>query len=528
MAWSLAIRMLPRMPPPGKRESYLRAAPVLAIGALLFTAASLLPWRHLVSSEYLARFAGFAGTVTAAAGVLGWIFFRLGPRSARSSAAMASAVVFVAVWTWNRRGPIDVVLLHLDSLRAANTSLHGYDRDTTPRIAELVEEGAVQFTQFIAQSAGTDKSTPAMLASIYPSMFYDPWTDGTNFLVPDRFPMAGQFLRDRGYASVGISSNPEISAIRNYSRGFDEWLEVWKGGPRPAALSDLIFERMEGTASPLFCFGLILDPHLPYTPAEGFDVFSGPDALPAREIVERVRGGESPEPYVGMTVDRYDGEILEVDAAVGALVADLKAAGRWERTMLIVTSDHGEKFLEHGELGHGGTLYDEVLDIPLVWTFPSPLRYPPLEPKHRSYAGLASHVDLLPTILGFLGHEAPGDTVQGTDLTPWLYREDAPLVQEVLSEELIDHFAHRSLRGERWQAMTLARETENRVEMLVDRQEGSAPTVSASELERLRTDMLERLDHKVAALVLHYRKKDEQALEDPETLERLQDLGYTR
>ena len=229
-----------------------------------------------------------------------------------------------------------------------------------------------------------------------------------------------------------------------------------------------------------------------------------------------------------MTIDRYDGEILEVDAAVGDLVDALKAAGRWERTMFIVTSDHGEKFLEHGELGHGGTLYDEVLDIPLVWSFPSPLRYPPLLPRHERYEGLASHIDLLPTILGFLGQEAPGDVVQGTDLTPWLFREEEPLLQEVLSEELVRRFAHRSLRGERWQAMTLARESENRIEMLLDRLEGEAPTVTPEELERLRTDMLERMDRRIAALVLHYRKKAEQGAEDPETLERLEDLGYTR
>lgn len=497
-------------------------AAALVAGAA-FHAGSLGPWRQLVDAGYALSFAAFTGAlvlvVTPVAALAG--------RRSLPASFLAAAAVFLGVWAWNRRGPIDVVLLHLDSFRADASSTWGYERVTTPNLDAFARERGVVLTRFIAQSAGTDKSTPAMLAGIYPSMFYDPWSDGTNFLVPDRFPLLGQYLALHGYRAVGLSSNPEISAQRNYARGFDRWEEAWKGQPRPVELFRRLEEMLAEDRGPCFAFGLILDPHLPYTPSEAFDRFSAPDAPPASEIAARVRAGEPIERFVGASRDAYDGEILETDAALGGFLDWLAAEGRLDRTMLIVTSDHGEKFLEYGEVGHGGTLFEQVLHVPMVWQFPSPLRFPRLEPAARRFDGLACHVDLVPTILGFFGWTADRPFVLGEDLIPMIYGRADPPERWILSEELTDGVAHRSLRGDGLKAFLKDFAGGEHVEALLELGPDGERRLPPEEADRM-AELAAEIERRVGELRTFYAEKPAEGEVDPETMKILEGLGYTR
>ncbi|MEM7309912.1 MAG: sulfatase [Planctomycetota bacterium] len=509
---------------PTKAQRALAALIPFAAGAA-FLGASLVPWMHLVGPGYLARFAGFAAGLAVVAALVGAVLRRALRREGALPAMLGAALVFVPTWFWNRVGEIDVILLHVDTLRADHCSVYGYERRTTPHLERFAAEHAVLFRTFIAQSAGTDKSTPAILASIYPSMFYDPGTDGSNFLVPDRFPLAGEYLRDAGYVSLGFSSNPVIGSRYNYPRGFTHFEELWHDEPRPAALVSHLRSRIEALDRHYFYFGLILDPHSPYAPAEGFNVYAEDPALTYEEIGQRVFAGDDLELYLRPSIDLYDGEILEVDAALGTLIEWLEESGRMDHTMLIVTSDHGEAFLEHGFIGHGGTLFEEVIHVPLLWSFPSPLRFPRLEPSVRDVAPVASQVDLLPTILGFLGQDIPRDTIQGDDLTPRLFGREPWPERAILSEELGDGVETRSLRSDRYKLVERRNEDGTWTRVVVDlvASPDERDLVAEGELvERLLADLHARLD----AARGHYAPKEQaQALTADEAQE-LRDLGY--
>jgi arylsulfatase A-like enzyme len=518
---------------PPKPRPALRESSVVLIATALFALVSLYPWRQLVGPAYAVRFALFAVGLAAVCLVLTLAVGRWLGRRGALPATIVSAAVLLPVWFWNRVGGIDVVLVVLDSFRADHSSSYGYERRTTPHLDAFAREHAVLFPRFFAQSAGTDKSTPAILAGILPSMFYDPASDGMNYLVPDRFPLLSEHLLDAGYETWGFSSNPALTIGRGYDRGFETFDEIWKERARSHALVDRLERHLAARGPrPTFAFAFILDPHADYAPLPAFDVWSGGAALDMAQAKSQYgETGRVPEHVVDTLVDHYDGEILEVDDALGGLIAWLEERGRLDRTMLIVTSDHGEKFGEHGEFGHSGGLWDAVIHVPMFWHFPSPLRFPSLRPTARVYPGLACHVDILPTLLGFLGERPRRDDLPGLDLVPMLYGRAPARERTILSEELIAGLSMRSLRNERYKAMSFQTGDEPVRRVLIDLlaspdesvvlgpDDDGTGTFAAlhAELERLTAE----------ARRAYWPKPDEPALDD-ESLSILRELGYTR
>jgi arylsulfatase A-like enzyme len=506
-------------------------AVVVACGAA-FAFASLWPWRQLVGPAYALRFALFALALAAACLVLTRLVGRLRGRRGALAALVVSAAVLVPAWAWNDNGEIDVVLVVLDSFRADHSTAYGYERPTTPHLDAFARDHAVRFERFLAQSAGTDKSTPAILAGILPSMFYDPEHDEMNFLVPDRFPLMSEHFGRAGYGTWGFSSNPSISHARGYGRGFDTFDELWEDRLRAHALVGRLQDHLAADApGPRFAFAFVLDPHSPYFPIPEFDRWSGGVTVDLPESKHHFAEKGYVEPRViKAMVDLYDGEILEVDDALGGLIGWLERSGRLERTMLIVTSDHGEKFGEHGEFGHSGTLWDAVLEVPMFWHFPSPLRFPSLRPAAREYGGLACHVDVLPTVLGWFGDVPLRDDLPGLDLVPALYDRAPVRPRGILSEELVPGWATRALRTERYKAMSFGvGEPDRRV--LVDMQAGPDESVvlkpgddDTGTFEALH-DELERLAARARAA---YRPKPLEPVPDQESLRILRELGYVR
>ena len=517
--------------PGGKAGSAGPAWIVVLLSGAAFVGASLWPWRQLVNGDYLLRFCGFAAALCAVVLVLAAIVSRLrrrGPASATLAAAVSLAVL-VPVWACNRRPDIDVILLHLDSLRADHCSAYGYERETTPRLAEFARRRGVRFTRFFSQSAGTDKSTPAYLCSIYPSMFCDPATEGPLFAVPARFPLLSEYLARAGWRCWGFSSNPQVNAQRGYERGFEALETWWKPSPRPHELMARLRAHLEAsTAGRNFVFGLVLDPHMPYTPGPAFDLWSQPGTpdYATLQSLHRDRGVAG-EALIGAVIDLYDGEIREVDAALGELLGWLESSGRVERTLVVVTADHGEKFLEHGEFGHGGLLYDDVTHIPLVASFPSPLRFPRLVPVLADYEGLASHVDLLPTILGFVGAPARDAHIRGRDLVPFLYGRQPVPEGEVYIEELVDDTFARALRTPTHKALWFKRQDEPEQQVLFDLVADPDELSPAGEGEPSgRLAALRReIDRYLAESRRFYRREEAEPL-DEATRQALEELGY--
>src|SRR5262249_6364996 len=123
----------------------------------------------------------------------------------------------------------------------------------------------------------------------------------------------------------------------------------------------------------------------------------------------------------------YDGEIAWTDSFIGRLRADLEKAGILDDTLIVITSDHGTEFFEHGDKGHRKTLHDEVIRIPLV------LRYPKKLPRGARIEALSRGIDVGPTVLELAGFPPPTD-VFGTSLVPAIQNPGTRVVGRIVSE----------------------------------------------------------------------------------------------
>ena len=318
--------------------------------------------------------------------------------------------------------PPNVVLVVLDAVAQSHLGLHGYPRDTTPNIDTLAEESHV-WDHAYAQAPQTTLSVASLLTGRYP-----PEAVEAGSVVDETLPRA---LAANGFRTVAIVENPWLwwkFGIRDIFADshrleagqaagvFDTPEEI------PSQLMNWVgYELTRGTA-PVFLYLHILAPHAPYAPpGKEFGRFHVPDPAspnPAHPLTRNLLGldpdlpvpqesGGNPVPESDrrLLIDRYDENIRFADSVVGELVAFLKKWGQWDNTLLLVTSDHGEAFGEHGLYGHSSTLFDTQIRVPLLIRIPPSLEAGPKSPqRHREVVGV---VDIMATILGLLGLAQP-------------------------------------------------------------------------------------------------------------------------
>jgi len=357
-------------------------------------------------------------------------------------------LLILACWSGapDRSAPLagyDVLLVVVDALRADHLGTYAYPRDTSPFIDSLARQGIV-FERAIANSSYTRESVAALLTGQLPSR-----SGAYGWLAhPDRAgPHLGEIFRRAGYRT-GFLSNTVQLELPGFARGFDEvrhlpkrWDISGEGGRLSARALD--FVKRSGDR-PVFLYLHYLDPHAPYDPAPRFHrrfapaPFATPLALyddVEPRIGELVATGFGPgESGFEDLVARYDAEIASTDEAVESLLHGLEALGRRERTLVVLTADHGEEFLEHGFVEHAWTLYEESIRVPLIlWAGDA------LEPARVTHRG--SLVDVLPTVLDLVGIEAPDGELDGTSLLerntgrPFESPTSRPHFAELLIEE---------------------------------------------------------------------------------------------
>lgn len=503
------------------------------LAAALFCAASLFPHRHLVGGEYLLRFGLFALLLGALFFTLTWgarVLLIKGSDRGVWLVPAASLLLFLGAFVCNRQPPPNVILLVLDSLRADHLGCYGYERPTSPNLDRFAKD-ALRFERCFSQSAGTDKSLPAIFASIYPSMFYDPLKDGDNFYVPGKFTLLSQHMKELGYLTWGFSANPKISRSMNYARGYDEFAELWRRDCRPHDLKTYFMEKVEASKGDEFLLaGLIIEPHTPYAPKPEFNVFGEDRSRGFSELLELGMKTGFPMEIVRRLRDLYDGEILEADDALGEFLAWLMNEGHYDRSLILITSDHGEAFKEHGALGHGGVLYEVRIHIPLIAHFPSPLKFPELKPR-GTYSPITSHVDFMPTVMGFLGIELRDEHAQGRNLIPYIYGKESAPEGDVFLEELIHKNAVRCLRTGEWKL--IRRETDKKPKedetflYAIGRDPGEKENLAGrAESMQVEQAMLAELRKRTGNARRFYTAKGQGIELDRETLMKLNELGY--
>jgi arylsulfatase A-like enzyme len=332
-----------------------------------------------------------------------------------------------------------VILIVLDTVRAQNMSLHGYARRTTPWLERLALESTV-FDRAYAPSTWTLPSHGSLFTGRPPHQ-----QSGNSFTpLDDALPTLAEVFRDRGYYTLGIVANddnayPHTGLDRGFLRydthttAFWEMLEasrigaVWRWGLRRFGI-DLPTRKDADTINgrflddldrrgerPFFAFLNYYDAHYPFDdPLPPFSSIEGWAENPV-EVVGKMY------PEATRHVDDYDREIAHLDDRLEALFSELDRRGALEDTIVIVTSDHGEEFTEHGFLGHGFNVYDTTLHVPLL------VYGPGLVPAGRVGRPVvlqdlpATIVELIGLAEGspFLGRDLLGEATEGAD-TPVL------------------------------------------------------------------------------------------------------------
>jgi arylsulfatase A-like enzyme len=296
----------------------------------------------------------------------------------------------------------NIVLVSIDTLRADHVGAYGYGRPTTPTIDALARR-AVVFDDAVSQSAWTRPAHASMLTGLYPSEH--------GMLAVKRYRKLAanvttlpEVLARAGYETAAFTGGGNVSAHFGFDRGFSVYRDHGRRiEDHIAPISSWLDER---SGEPFFLFVHGFDPHKPYKSRAQDRAALGLAPTRAKSVARACRrGGGGGD--VSPLVDEYDAAVHRGDRGLGRLLAMLERRGLLERTIVVVTSDHGEEFLEHGGCYHIRTLYEEVVRVPLVVAVPG------LAPRRVSGPVPAS-VSIPRTLLelvGIVGHGMPGPSL---------------------------------------------------------------------------------------------------------------------
>ncbi|MDJ0765900.1 MAG: sulfatase [Myxococcota bacterium] len=319
----------------------------------------------------------------------------------------------------------NIALVLIDTLRADRLSSYNPNtRVRTPYLDRLSTE-AVVFERALVPENWTKPSVASLLSGVYPS------THGTKDdrdKLPDSVRLIQEHLRELGFATAGFVANGYVSDRFGFERGWDTWTNyVREGKPNRAqfVVDDAIawLNKTRPAGKPFFLYVHTIDPHVPYIPPKRYWSMydSGPYRGPVTptqtaKLLERVKTGKltlSDRDKIRLEA-LYDGEISYHDDHLVRLHQALEAHGLLDNTLIIVTSDHGEEFFEHGRVGHGHSLYEELLHVPLMVRVPGN----GTDGAART-AEEVSLVDVYGTICELLGIEVPAG-LEGQSLVPLL------------------------------------------------------------------------------------------------------------
>jgi len=351
-----------------------------AFALLLMTVLCLHPMRRLARNRGFRAAAGLGVLVSATAAIVGLI-------------------------VGSPAGP-NVLLVVVDTLRADHTAVSAPASTTTPALRDTLMADGVSFPRVYANAPWTLPSIASLLTSRYPSSLQV--HDMDSRLAPT-WPTMAEFLANRGYRTGGIISHIFLQKEYGLGQGFDRYDEEVidrRHFNHFTVTSQAVTRKAvrfigDNRRQPFFLFLHYFDPHQSYFDHDKSFPYHGAFrwGTPLEEMVRRVARGEFADEDIRYLTHCYDSEIRFVDRHVGRVVQELKRQGIYDQTLVIFVSDHGEEFVERDFLGHGTSLYDEQLRVPLVVKPPADYRVPPESQPMRA----VSNLDILPTVFDVLG-----------------------------------------------------------------------------------------------------------------------------
>lgn len=421
--------------------------------------------------------------------------------------------------------PYNIILVSLDTLRPDHLGCYGSKLGASPSIDRFAKKSVV-FTEARSQSPWTTPSHASLFTSLYPSVLNIGRWPNPGRINPKTYTMA-EYLGDEGYATAAFIEGGMISGKFGFDQGFEPFVDGLKHiqFSVPECLSWIDKNR----GNRFFVFLHTYDIHRYNPPEEYADTYM-PDyegslkrGYDLQKAVQRYFGYKpfENEEDRKKIVALYNDEILYADHWMGELVKGLESRDLLKETVVILTSDHGEEFWEHGRTGHGYTNFEEVLRVPLI------IHHPKIPGGRRE--DLVRLVDVLPTIADMVGG-SPRPEWQGESFFPVLQGGPGRNIRFSFAEA--GHIQHESVHGRRWKLVrkyTAPKETGVAfVDALYDLENDPRETKDVSEKHPQEFERLKKL---LEALLDSNRrmKKDYKALEadiDPELMKQLEELGY--
>lgn len=363
-------------------------------------------------------------------------------RFVASTIALAAAVLGLCAFGCGIREKLperpNLVLVVLCSFRLDHSTLGGYERPTTPFLAEFAASG-LAFENAVSASSWTKPATASLLSGLTPNV-HNLWDEYSisdilkegatpNRVLSDGVVTLPEALREAGYATVGWINNVNAGEFFNLTQGFDE--VVTRHRLRAPEMLDELAAWLgrRDAGRPFFCLLFLRDAHTPYTPdyATYLRFNRSGNTVPEEEFAAHLAhvnqeasrlawsGEEIPPQLRRSWIDLYDAALVRLDRDLARLPVVLDRAGVAAETLMVVTADHGEHFFDPGlrgerPIGHGQSLGEPLLHIPLVFRGSG-------IPAGRRLPQVVRSIDLYPTLTELAGATPPA-WLQGRSLLP--------------------------------------------------------------------------------------------------------------
>ena len=411
----------------------------------------------------------------------------------------------LAVSLGSCEGPRDsptgnLLLITVDTLRADHVGAYGATAVATPVLDGLAAEGLL-FEQAVASVPITLPSHATILTGL--DVPHHGVRHNGLFVLDDQFETLAELLYKRGYQTAAFTGAFVLDERYGLGQGFEHYDDDVHidGGKRPGGTfverdAGVVIDRAlawianRDVERPFFVWVHLYDPHAPY---------------------------QAPAPWgERYSADPYSGEVAWVDDRIGKLLIELHDRGLWEKTLTVVTSDHGEGLGQHDEWTHADLIYDATLRVPLIFAGPSYVEQP-----RRVEERLAATIDIVPTVLSLLGIQFAAERYDGLDLIHGANPVDRTVHIETMAP-LLD-YGWSSLHGLRsLQTKFISAPTAEFYDLLLDPGEATNrydDDARAIEMELRLTEMRNRWEDDLALL-------DRGRVLDREEKRRLQSLGY--
>jgi arylsulfatase A-like enzyme len=410
-----------------------------------------------------------------------------------------------------------LVLIDVDTLRADRLGCYGHERDTSPGLDRWIERtGAVVFEDCIAPSSWTLPSTLSLLSGLTPVQH---GVEHPSRAFPANLSTVAELLRESGYETWGLTEGGYTDPAFGAADGFDTYVVHpehhvdWN----PA----LRWLDQRESSQPAFLFLQTFAVHAPYQHDPRFESPEAPYQGPLlgrnletnRDHLDPATLSSEDTAYLSRM---YDAGIRRFDDVLAGFLAELDRRLPGEQVMVVITSDHGEEFGEHGGLDHGHTLHDELLRVPLVVRFPGDVDVGAV----RADAAVST-LDVAPTLLRGAGLPVPERlTGHPLDAPPAADREGRPLMAWLGTRyrsvqrgdyKLIEPGGNPLVAGETTRLFRVGDDPTEQVDVSADEPEAVA----------FLRNLIEQLDRRAPALGL-----SSEARPDEETLRTLEQLGY--